>query len=158
MNKINLIKKENEVHYKLSSEYTIYAQFHKVNSLSINLKQLNTKRKQLKKLLREKKVKVSTKTNDEIFKIYSEDFYTKLSEYKTISEELIKRFNSIYEKGLSAPTSDNIELIDAEHLYYKLQKLTSRNSALSVFQEINTQINDIQKDLDLGVQFIRVAI
>lgn len=158
MKKINLTLENKPNHYKLYSDCTIYTQFHKYVVFDLNLNQLQEKRKQLIKELKNKNIKVSTKTNDDLFKKYSQDFYFKLGIYKTISEDLEKKFNAIYEKGLYSPTCDNIQLKEAEILYFKLQELNVRSCPLSIFNEIKNHIERIKKDFDNGIDFIWVSV
>lgn len=158
MLKIDLIKEDKPNHYKLYSDCTIYADFHKATYFELDLNAIKEERKQLKKELRLKGVKVKTKTNDEIFKRLFNDFYIKLGEYKAISEDLINKFNAIYENGLYAPTSDNEALNEAERISFKLQELNYRSSSLSIFKEIKTQVDNLKLDLKRGTTFIEVSL
>ncbi len=100
MERINLTLENKPNYFKLYSDCTIYTQFHKLLYFELDLNQLQKERKQLKKELRNKGVKVSTKINDNIFKNFSNEFYIKLGEYKILSENVEKLFIEIYEKGL----------------------------------------------------------
>jgi len=157
-NRIKLTKKENDNHYSIIGDYTIYAQFKKANAFYVDIPELIRKRKLIIKTLRNNGVKVSTKHNDEIINRESQRFYDDLNTYKIIETEVISRFNKIYSKGIYPPTVDNIELNNATELGWKLEKLNYRNTPISHFNELKFNVEDIQNRIEEYKKYISISI
>jgi len=156
--RIKLIKKENENHYEITSDNTIYVRFNKTKTYDINIDELISERNKIIKKFRSKKIKVKTKYNDELIKKLKDKFKKDIKERKKIEIEVIKGYNKIYENGLYIPTSDNKELEKLEQLSSKLQKFLYRSEPISIINEIKSRIDDINNNPFKNTNLINIEL
>ena len=146
-NKIELILKNTNNFLILESDNTQYFNINKLMN-HFDLDNLIKKRNNLIKTLRKLKIRVRQKRNNDFLKSIKPTYKQLVKEHIKQAEKVTQLVLKIYQDGLYAPTSDNIDLQKAEEENYKLKPFFYRDAFYSRVNAIKITIDEITEELN----------